>query len=446
MKPLLGPISSALVVAALLSGCDLLLLSPSMPGLAPGIGRPLNGRVVDSQTGLPIGQATVMAAWSATKTDNEGKFSLYWDMTGGRSVSVSRAGYSSVTYELGQLTDGDTYYIDPIFASSGTLPHRSLNVTGVLLTRENAALTANGNVSISAGTSGNTNSGTGAFALPVDAGFSGSIFSGVLAGGQISGGPVGTAPFNYQSFGYRLIDIPTVTGSSTWTATATVQVQDVPFLDMMVQYDNLAAYKAPTIQTDVSLDFGMLGAVPIARGVSSNQPVRVPRVEAAKYVVAAKVEGTDAGLKTASYANVTSNATAKVPLPLLAPPKVVGPVQDEPNAGASPTFSWQPVPNAHSYYVEVLENTGAPTAQAKWRGYTAGTSIRYPGFWDIDTNGGILFKEATYSWAVHALSSDSGYARKASDLRADLPKYQPYRQRRFESVTSGMRFARETKQ
>lgn len=442
MKPSLGMISSTLVVVTLLSGCDLLLLSPSMPGLAPGIGRPLTGRVLDSQTGLPIGKATVMAGWSATNTDNAGNFSLYWDMTGGRSVSVSRAGYSSVTYELGQLTDGDTYYIDPVFASSGTLPHRSLNVTGFLLTNEGNPLTADGNVSISAGTSGQANSGTGAFALPIDAGFSGNIFSGVLAGGQISGGPVGTAPFTYQSFGYRLIDIPTVTGSSTWTATATVQVQDLPFMEMTVQYDNLASYKAPTIQTDVSLDFGMLGAVPIARGVSSNQPVRVPRVEAAKYVVAGKVEGTDGTLKTASYANVTSNASAKVPLSLLAPPKVTAPAASADGVGASPTFSWNPVPDAHSYYVEVLENTGAPTAQAKWRGYTTGTSIRYPGFWDNDLNGGILFPQASYSWAVHALSSDSGYARKASDLRADLPKYQPYRQRRFESVTSGMRFSR----
>jgi hypothetical protein len=211
---------------------------------------------------------------------------------------------------------------------------------------------------------------------------------------------------------------------------------------MMVQYDNLASFKAPTLQTDVSLDFGMLGAVPIARGVSSNQPLRVPRVDTVKYVVAAKVEGTDGTLKTASYANVTSNATAKVPLPLLAPPKVTAPAVSAAGVGASPTFSWQVVPKADSYYVEVLENTGAPTAQAKWRGYTTGTSIRYPGFWDNDMNGGILFPQASYSWAVHALSSDSGYARKASDLRADLPKVQPYRQRRFESVTSGMGFSR----
>ncbi|MNT63785.1 hypothetical protein D3C72_2016310 [compost metagenome] len=119
-------------------------------------------------------------------------------------------------------------------------------------------------------------------------------------------------------------------------------------------------------------------------------------------------------------------------------------MQDEPNAGSSPTFSWQAVPNAHSYYVEVLENTGAPTAQAKWRGYTTGTSIRYPGFWDSDMNSGQLFENLKYSWVVHALSSDSGYARKASDLRADLPRVQPYRQRRFESVTSGMNFMRRT--
>ncbi|HEY9899131.1 MAG TPA: carboxypeptidase-like regulatory domain-containing protein [Pantanalinema sp.] len=441
MKPSFALISSALTVATLLSGCDLLLLSPTMPGLAPGLGRPLTGRVLDSQTGLPIGKATVMAAWSATNTDNQGNFSLYWDMTGGRSVSLSRAGYTSVTYELGQLADGDTYYIDPIFASSGTLPHRTLNVTALLQTHEGGPLTANGNVSISAGMSSNTNV-EGAFALPVDAGFSGTIFSGVLAGGQIAGGPVGSAPFNYESFGYRMIDVPTVPGSSTMTATATVKVQNLPFLDMMVQYDNLASVKAPTIQTDVSLDFGMLGAVPIARGVSSNQPLRVPRVETAKYVVAAKAEGTDGTLRTASSATVTTNASAKVSLPLLAPPKVTAPAASEPNAGSSPTFSWNPVPDAHSYYVEVLENTGAPTAQAKWRGYTTGTSIRYPGFWDNDLNGGILFPQASYSWAVHALRSDSGYARKASDLRADLPKVQPYRQRRFESVTSGMRFSR----
>ncbi|HEY9854213.1 MAG TPA: carboxypeptidase-like regulatory domain-containing protein, partial [Stenomitos sp.] len=225
----------AMVLAlSLLSGCDLLLLSPSMPGIVPGLGRALTGRVLDSQTGLPIGKATVTAGWGATNTDNAGNFSLYGDFSGGKNISISRAGYVSVTYALGPVAEGDTYYIDPSFPNSGSLTRRDLKLTGILRNSDNTPMTANGNVSFGGAASSKTNESTGAYGITVTAGLPGSIFSGVLAGGQITGGPVTnqSQPFNYQTFGYRLVDLPSVIPDSTWTATANIQVQNTTFTDM----------------------------------------------------------------------------------------------------------------------------------------------------------------------------------------------------------------------
>lgn len=428
------------VVMSLLSGCDLLLLSPLMPGLMPGLGRPLTGRVLDSQTGLPIGKATVAAGWGATNTDNAGNFSLYGDFSGGKSLSFSRAGYVSVTYALGSLVEGDTYYIDPSFATNGSLTRRFLNVTGTLTSQEGAAITAYGNVSFGAATSP-ANMVAGAYAISVETGFPGAVYSSVLAGGAISGGPVsnGNQPFQYQQFGYRLVDIPLVTDAG-WAATADIRVQNTAFTDMTVVYKNLGAFKSPSPRTDVTLDYGMLGSVPVGRGFSTSQTLRIPRVDGAKYVVSGSIS--DSGLRTESRASITTNLIATVPFELLAPPKVTGPADNAVGVGTTPTFSWDRVDKASSYYVEVLEDTGSSNMLVKWKGYTAGTSITFPGFWDIDFNGGVLYQQASYSWNVHALGSEVSTIKSAVDLRADLPSTKPFRQSRYESVTKGMRFSR----
>lgn len=428
---------------SLLSGCDLLLLSPTMPGLMPGVGRPLTGRVLDSMTGLPIGKATVTAGWGATNTDNAGNFSLYGDFSGGRNLSISRAGYVSVTYALGPLAEGDTYYIDPSFPNSGSLTRRDLKLTGILLNPNGTPMTAIGNVSFGGAASTKTNEANGSYGITVTAGLPGNVFSGILAGGQISGGPVDSAsqPFNYQTFGYRLVDIPSVIPDSTWTATANVQVQGTTFTDMTVVYKNLGSFRVPSPRTEVTLDFGMLGSVPVGRGFSTSQGLKVPRVDGAKYVVTGVIS--DSGLKTESKAAITTNLISTVTFEMLSPPKVLGPADNSVGVGWNPTFSWSPVDKANSYYVEVFEDTGSSNLMAKWRGYTTNTSLTYPGFWDNDFNGGVLFPQASYSWAVHAVRSEVSSIRSAVDLRAaDLPSVKPFRQSRMESVTQGMRFSR----
>lgn len=430
-------------MAIALSGCDLLVLSPTMPGFFPGLGRPLTGQVLDSQTGLPIGHATVLAGWGSATTDNTGHFNLYGDFSGGRSLSVARAGYTSSTYETGKLIDGDTYYIDPTFSTSGDLTHRALNVTGTLKNPDGSPMTANGNVSFGGAASTPTNTSNGQFAITVTAGLPGNVFSGVLAGGEIVGGPVtpGTAPqaFYYQTFGYRLADVPSVPTGATWAATANIQVQNTAFAPMNIVYNGLQAFKAPSPETDVTLDFGLLGSVPVGRGFSSNQTLSVPRIDGAKYVIAGDVKD---GTTGESLVTITTNFPTTVQqFNLLAPPQVTSPSDQAKGVGGTPTFSWNPVPRAVSYFVVVSEDTGSPNLQAKWKGYTANTSIRFPGFWGGDLNGGGLFNQATYSWSVHAVSSEATTVKSAVDLRADLPTVRPFRQSQFESITGGLRFS-----
>lgn len=430
------------VAVLLLSGCDLLLLSPSMPGIMPGLGRPHTGRVLDSQTGLPIGKATVSAGFGATNTDNAGNFALYGDFSGGKNISIARAGYVSVTYALGSVADNDTYYLDPSFPTSGSLTRRDLNLTGLLLNPNGTPMTAIGNVSFAGAASTKTNEANGAYGVKVTAGLPGSVFSGVLAGGQITGGPVenDSQPFNYQTFGYRLVDIPSVNPGAAWVATADVRIQGTSFSDMTVVYKNLGSFSSPNPRTEVALDFGMLGSVPVGRGFSTSQTVRIPSVEGAKYVVSGVIS--DGALRTESKALITTNLTSTVTFELLSPPKVSGPADNSVGVGTTPTFSWNPVDKANSYYVEVFEDTGSSNLMAKWRGYTTSTSITFPGFWDNDFNGGVLFPQASYSWAVHAVRTEVSSIKSAVELRADLPSVKPFRQSRFESVTKGMRFSR----
>lgn len=421
-----------------LAGCDLLLVSATAPGMFPGMGHALTGKVMDSQSGLPIGNASVTAGWGGANTDSGGNFTLYGDFSGARTLSIARAGYVSLTNDLGPLADGDSYYLDPIFASTGSLTHRSLNVTGTLWASAADPLGANGNVCL-AGMDNQPTLANGGFSFILSAGMPGQIFSGVLAGGQLSGGPVsGGSPFNYQSFGYRLIDFPSVdVAATTVMATTSLQVQNIPFQDLSVSYPGLSAFGTAAPTTEVYLDFGMLGSIIVARGAASGQTLHVPNVAGVKYVIKAKVA--DSKGNTGVATEVTNLNVVSVPL--LPPPSVQGPLDKSYHIGGTPTFAWAPVPGASSYRVEITEDTGGSVFQKKWVGYTTRTSLSYPGFWDSDYNGGFLFQGATYSWSVHAVSADSATFPSRSGS-GDVPSVLPFRQRQFESSTGGMRFTR----
>lgn len=416
-----------------------MLLSPTTPGVVPGVGIPLSGKVVDGQTGLPIGKAAVLTGLGFATTDNAGDFSLYGDLTDRHCVTIARAGYVTTTYEQAgeRLANGQTYRLDPMFPTSGGLSHRDLSLTGTLYNADGSKLTANGHVNLAGLSSTEANLVNGSYSLRKSAGLSGNIFSGVLAGGQYEGSL--SQGFNYRSFGYRLIDFPSIPSSATWVATADVQVQNIQFSDMIVTYSGLGAFSAPSPQTEVTLDFGMLGSVLVGRGYSSNQKMPVPQVAGAKYVVEGSVtDNSQQNILLKSQVSITTNMVSQVPFTPLAPPKILGP-QDNTQVGSAPTFAWKPVANASSYYVVVTERTGESSTQVKWKGYTNKTSIAYPNFWMGDSNGAGLYKNASYSWAVHALGSDSGFTTQSAELSPNLPD-KPYRSRRYESSTSGMRF------
>lgn len=431
---------SCLATSLLLGGCDLLLLSPTTPGVLPGVGVPLTGKVLDSQTGLPIGKAAVLTGFGFANTDNAGDFALYGDVTDRHCVTIARAGYVTTTYEQerDQLGNGHTYLLDPLFPTSGGLSHRDLNLTGTLKNVDGSVLSANGNVSFGGLVSSQANQVNGSYALKTTAGLPGNIFSGILSGGQFTGSL--TQAFNYLSFGYRLVDIPSTLSSSAWVATADVQVQNIPFSDMIVTYNGLAAFSAPSPQTEVTLDFGMLGSVLVGRGYSSNQTMHMPQVDGAKYVVTGVVtDSTQQNLLNKSEVSITTNMVSQIPFNLLAPPKILGPA-DNTQVGSAPRFSWKPVASASNYYVVVTEQTGGSSSQVKWKGYTNKTSINYPNFWMGDSNGAGLYKNASYSWSVHARGADSGFTTQSTELGPMLPSDKPYRSRRYESSTSGMRF------
>lgn len=409
-----------------------------MPGVLPGVGTPLTGKVLDSQTGLPIGKAVVLTGLGFAATDNAGQFAVYGDVSDGRSITLVRAGYVTATYEQGRLSNDGIYYLAPLFSSSGDLSHRDLSLTGTLYLEDgHTPLTANGNVSFGGISSSPASQVNGTYALKATAGLPGNIFSGILSGGQFKGELA--QAFNYETFGYRLVDIPSTQAASSWVATADVQVQNLPFSDMVVTYNGLAAFSAPSPKTEVTLDFGMLGSALVGRGYSSNQTLHVPRIDGAKYVVEGYV--TDSTQQTSSQVSITTNLVSQVSFELLAPPKVLSPL-DQAQVGSAPTFSWKPVARASSYYVVVLEGAGGASSQLKWKGYTNKTSISFPNFWMGDTNGAGLYPQASYSWSVHALGSDSGFSAQSVELGLALPSDKPFRSRRYESATSGMRFSR----
>ncbi|MBU6429444.1 MAG: hypothetical protein KGR26_10565, partial [Cyanobacteria bacterium REEB65] len=217
-------------IACLLSGCDVLLISPTLPGLVPGIGQPVRGQVLDALSGQPIGHATVVGdltrgdiGWATT--DNSGDFTLYGDLSR-RVISISRAGYTSVTYANGPLVDGQQYFLSPLFPNTGTFQDRTVTIQG------SVAALSNGQVVPANALSGaaflgeaNTPIQNGNFAFgALTEELPGSVYSGILGGGAITGNPGGQ--FNFQpdpngttlDFDYQIVSIPFASASAPpWT-------------------------------------------------------------------------------------------------------------------------------------------------------------------------------------------------------------------------------------
>ncbi len=440
-------IAASLILVAMLGGCDLWLASPTMPGLAPGFGIPLKGRVLDARTGLGIGGATVMGGLGRNASAADGTFEVYWDLAAGREVSIARAGYVSTTRVFDGSQSGATFFLSPTSFSSGGMPNREVALTGTLRNRDGSPLTANGSVSFGTLADTPANLQEGSFAFAETFGSSGTVTSGILAGGQIVGGPVapGSTPqaFQYASFGIRSLDLPLGNPGASRSVTADLSVQDLAFPEVSIALQRLAAFQAPAPRVEVRLDMGMLGTVRVARALSSNASVRIPSVPGARLVVEANI--VEAGGRSVSRATLTTDyPSAVLTLPMLPPVRVKGPSDGAKGVGGTPVFQWEAVAADRpvQYQVDVFEDAGGGTLQPRWRGTTAKTSIAYPGFFDWDANGGALYPQASYSWSVRAVYADSEPA--PGSLAADdvLPSARVFRARAFESVTTGMRFSR----
>jgi len=436
-----------LILVASLGGCDLWLVSPTMPGLAPGFGVPLKGRVLDARTGLGVGGATVMGGLGRNASAPDGTFEVYWDLAAGREVSIARAGYISTTQVMDGSLSGSTFFLSPTSFSNGAMPNREVAFSGVLRNRDGSPLTANGSVSFGTLADTPANLQDGSYAIAETLGSAGAVTSGILAGGQVVGGPVapGNAPqaFQYASFGLRSLDLPLGNPGASRSVTADLTVQDLAFPEVSVGLQRLAAFQAPAPRVEVRLDLGMLGTVRVARVLSSNASVRIPSVQGARLVVDASI--VEAGGRSVSRATLTTDyPSAVLTLPMLPPVRAKGPQDGARGVGGTPVFEWEPVAADRpvQYQVDVFEDAGGGTLQPRWRGTTSKTSIAYPGFFDWDANGGALFPQATYSWSVRAVYADSLPAPSTRTEAEVQPSARVFRARAFESVTSGMRFSR----
>jgi hypothetical protein len=304
----------------------------------------------------------------------------------------------------------------------------------------------------------------------------GSVFSGVIAGGDITGGPIlppgkdSPQAFSFKDygngligFGYGYYDVPFgPTGSLSppqWKAPAPIRIGTFG-TRASISYTNTAW--ASDVKTEITLDFGILGSVPVARGFSSQQAVVVPSVAKSTYVLEGRAYSADR--KRESLVIITNDSVSNGQFDLLSPPEPISPVHGAKGVGALPTFEWKPVTGADAYLVQVFEpNIPKP----KWRGLTEKTSLPFPRIGDGDVNGGALLPTYTYTWEVSALASRYGAVTpKAADFGdflpasyfassvrvrtpADIlglkdggPVMKPYRRKTFESRTTGMEFQR----
>ncbi|MEB3299134.1 MAG: hypothetical protein VKO21_06575 [Candidatus Sericytochromatia bacterium] len=403
-----------LPVLACLAGCDVLLLSPTMPGLVPGIGQPLRGQVFDAMTGLPLGGASVVGDVGWTTTGPDGRFELYGAVSR-HILSLARAGYTSETVATGPLEDGKAYHLSPLFPSTGNLKARFATILGQVQAPGGGGA-ASGEVVFAGIKSGRVNQGRYAIVMDPASGLPGTVLSGVLAGGEVIDGPLEApeAPFQFRSFGMQTIDVPfSATANPATTSLQTPLALSPVTSKVSLAYRNTSW--AREVRTAVALDFGLMGSVPVARGTGTEQDLALPSVAGAKAVF----EGlaVDASGARISKVTLTTNVLGQAPFDLLSPPEVVAPASGSEGVGGWPTFSWQAVPGADGYLVQVYE---PGIAQPKWRGRTRGTSLAFGRFGDGDANGAALLPGVDYTWQVHALSTRvDGLAGQGIGLSAD---------------------------
>lgn len=454
-----GPLLAACLASLLLTGCDVLLVSPTLPGLLPGLGQPLRGQVVDALTGQPIGHASVMGdlgkgdvGWATT--DNNGDFALYGDISR-QVVSISRAGYTSVTYEDGNITDGRQYLLQPLFPDSGLYHHvQEPVITGTIAVANGSQLqpapALTGTVFFG---SQSTPFGQGTFAFPSadnSGGLPGNVYSGVLSGGVLVANSNPGANFSYQTSGNtiefddQVVSVPfpdEPSATATWSDPVPLVMNKNLYTTADVSFGNIDW--ATQVETDISIDFGLLGSILVARQFASQQTgIAVPTIGSdLRYILTGLASNADR--TQTSQVTISTNQPSLANFPLLSPPKPLSPPSGAKGVGAHPIFSWSPVASADSYVVKVIEQDNP---LPKWEAVVSGstTAIGYPWFSDGDVNGGALLPGASYSWEVHAISASfEGTSPAAAMVRPqDGPIFQPFNQRTLESVTKGMTFTR----
>ena len=465
------------LAAPALAGCDLLLLSPILPGIVPGLGQPLRGHVFDSATGQPIGAATVVSELGWASTDNSGRFSLYGAVSR-RNISICRAGYTSLTFAAGALQDDRAYFLDALFPTpgQGDLTSRRVEIRGKIKTSFGPI---DGEVVFAGFGKGKISANQ--YAIPdFRAALPGTIFSGVMAGGEVDNGPIfqeanaTEQPFSFRDygnntlgFGYAFFDVPfRPTGTLTvvpWEAPAEIEIGRTFSAKAAIGYTNTKWAKE--VKTDVTLDFGILGSVPVARGLATSQTMTVPSIANTKYVLEGRAYNADKSRE--SVVVITTNNPAEPhSFDLLTPPDPEFPAKGQNGVGGRPTFRWRSVTDAEAYMVQVFEPN---IPQPKWRGITADTSLTFPGFGDGDVNGGALLPGVKYNWEIHAIGSKYGATSpKSMDFKdflpagytdhglgprmrtpADIlgikdgsPPFRPFRKKAFESLTKGLEFTR----
>lgn len=409
------------VMPFLISGCELAVASQALPGLFWPVGQPLTGSIADADTGLPIGNATVLCGLGSATTDNQGRFALYGALQAD-AISVSRAGYTSVTLQQGKVKDGIHLALSPLFPNQGSLVTRYAELQGRL-----AGLT---DVAFSDGSIA-TASQEGDFLLPLRGGFPGSMYSGVLGYGKLEGGPMqGANPFYFTTFGFEFMDIPLFDSESAADEASMSHNPAVPATtmgDLTFQFSNLEDLTKVT--AEATLDFGMRGSILVARSLASDQAVKLPLKTGMIYDFSGLACNETGTLK--SLVSVTTNAPGNaVKFELLGLPKPIAPTG---KVDATPIFSWNAVPGAISYTVKVYENA---STYPKWVGTTSTNCITYPGFAYGDLNGGALNPSAKYHWSVTASDVGSGNSSPSA------PLFRPYQKALRESSASGMEFTR----
>lgn len=427
-----SPGSTRLALAAsalLLSGCDLAAASALMPGLLPGVGWPVAGVVLDSRTRLPIGGATVASGLGSTVTGNDGRFALYGNL-GSREISAVRAGYVARTLggrDLAGLGAGDVeILLDWQYKPEQVqLPNRSMEVQGTI---------EGGGSGVAAlmGVSQPISNGT--FTLQVAGGFPGDLLTAVLAYGQVSGSyadnPAAPQPFSFTRFGYLVHSFKlTQAGQPAPEKLKLRYDAGVQFAPVTVTYTNLGALSRVT--TNLALDFGLAGTVPIGRATASSQAIQAPQIAGLKYVIDG--EAADDTRTRFSRVTYTTNSPGKAPFPLLSVPEAQAPANGATGVGGRPTFRWKPTNGRSARYLVTLQEVdkASSTSVRKWTGDTDLDEIAYPGFSLADLNGGALRPDRSYVWSVQAVDLSDPATGAAWTLAP--PNLKPYRLRSREA-------------